>query len=148
MAFWAQGSAVSKPSASRPSAGPARPLSYVLGTGSGSLLEYATLVRLRVDVPTAAAALVAAAEDVDDETAAAEVQQNAVCAIGQLHEVIRGIEQKAEDARVSAVLEVMQDRTLQLLCSKVCLSMSAQPWRPSVAIARCYAVVFCPCAHH
>lgn len=123
MPFWAQGSAVA--GSNRPSA-PARPLSYVLGTGSASLTEYSTLVRLRVDVPSAAAALAAAAEDVDDDLTAAELAEDAACALGQLHQVIRGIEHSSDEARAAAVLELMQDKSLQVLCSKVrlCLSQS------------------------
>jgi hypothetical protein len=84
------------------------------------LAEYSNLVRLRVDVPSAGAALAAAAEDHDDEVAVAQLAEDAACALGQLHQVIRGIEESSDEARVAAVVELMQDKSLQLLCSKVC----------------------------
>jgi hypothetical protein len=119
----------------------ARPLSYVLGS-FGPLLDHASLVRLRVDVPSTVAALAAAAADEggDDEETAAQVAQAAVCAVGQLNEVIRGIEDKAEDAKVAAVLEVMQDKTLQLLCSKVCLLVCAPARQHSASLLCAHAV--------
>lgn len=129
MAFWAAASSKAshqqQQHQNHPAAGPARPLTYLLSTGPQSFADLPNLlVRLRVDVPTAAAALEAAlceagCCDDEDEESAAQRAQDAACAIGQLHQVIRGIEQAAEDARVSSVLELLPDRTLQLLCSKV-----------------------------
>lgn len=130
MAFWASAGAAAQPT-HKPSPGPARPLTYVLSTGLKSLTEYASLVRLRVDVPTAAAA----EDPADDEEAACRQAEDAVCALGQLHQVIRGIEQQAEDARVAAVLELLQDRTLQLLCSKTVVAkvyMSLLPHQSAI----------------
>lgn len=88
---------------------------------SGPLVDHASWVRLRVDVLSAVTALAGAAADegAHDEEAAAQVAQDAVCAVGQLHQVIKGIEGEAEDAMDAAVLEVMQDKTLQLLCSQI-----------------------------
>lgn len=139
MAFWAQGSSGGGAQCGSSRATTARPLSYVLGT-CGPLIDHSSLVRLRVDVPSTVAALAAAAADEggDDEEAAAQVAEDAVCAVGQLHQVIRIIEGKAEDARIAAVLEVVQDKTLQLLCSKVSLYACHR-------LLHCVALL---CAHH
>jgi len=117
MAFWAQASAAQ---GSRPNqSGPARPLTYILSAGANSLTDFTTLVRLRVDVASAAASLAAAAQDAEDEETAAQQAEDAACAVGQLHQVVVGIEQASDEARSSSLLELMGDKTLQLLCSKV-----------------------------
>jgi hypothetical protein len=85
-------------------------------------------VRLRVDVPAVAAALTAAAEDAVDEETAARHAEDAACAIGRLHHIIKGIEQYADDAKLTSVLELMQDKQLQLLCSKVCQPLLHAAW--------------------
>lgn len=125
MAFWAQASAAPP---SRPSSGPAPALTYLLSPGNNSLVAFTNLVRLRVDVPAVAAALAAAAEDAVDEETAARHAEYAACAIGRLHHIIRGIEQYADDVKLTSVLELMQDKQLQLLCSKVCQPLLHAAW--------------------
>lgn len=114
MAFWAQASA-----GQGSNSGPARPLTYILSAGTNSLTDFTTLVRLRVDVASAAASLAAAAQDAEDEETAAQQAEDAACAVGQLHQVVVGIEQVSDEARSCSLLELMGDKTLQLLCSKV-----------------------------
>jgi hypothetical protein len=120
MAFWTQAKDAAQPSrpSQAPAKGPAKPLTFLVSTGSNSLTQQsASLVRLRIDVPAAAAASTGDMDD-DEETACMQ-EEAAVRAIGKLHQVIRGIEQQADDARVASVLELLQDRSLHLLCSKV-----------------------------
>lgn len=71
-----------------------------------------------MDVPLAVAA--APGSDVDDDDGhCAAAQAAAVAAVGRLHEVILGIEQRSQDACTLAVLEVLDDRSCVLLCHKV-----------------------------
>lgn len=97
-------------------------MTYLLSTGPASLTDStAALVRLRIDVPSAAGlfATAHAADDDEDDEEAAQQTDNLACAIGQLHQAARGIEQSSDLAKTSALLEVLQDQTLQLLCNKV-----------------------------
>lgn len=44
---------------------------------------------------------------------------HAATAVGELHQAILGIEQRSSEASELSVLEVMHDKTLQLLCNRV-----------------------------
>lgn len=117
--FWTQASDTRHGSQSQHSTGPAPLLTCVLQVGPQSLLDYANLVRLRVDVLEANAVLAQVASDQSDDLAAAEQAERAACAIGQLHQVIGAVEQASSEVRVSSVMEILQNTTLNVLCSKV-----------------------------
>jgi hypothetical protein len=122
MAFW---KASSSTQLSLPAA-PAQPRTFIVHPGSGPagpLTSSSSLVRLRVDLAADAGAAAAEGNPDDDEDAheavVRERVQAAAAAVGRLHRTILNIEERSEEACTLAVLEVLQDHTLQVLCSKV-----------------------------
>lgn len=118
MAFWTAGGSCSDPA--KPAVSAAKPVSVLLHASG----DFSTFVRLRVRVPATAASVCLLDTDADGEGCEAAANA-AAAAVGRLHQLMLGLEQKSTDARKLSVTQIVSPELLQMMCQKVSPSVRA-----------------------